>query len=221
MRFVLAVASLAGVLAWTSSASAQLGSTSRTGTTGASGRSLTQTGQVLGAQDFGGAGSGNLLRSATIGGMMGMNNANAMMGMNAMGMGMGRMGMGGMGMGMGGMGMGMGGMQGQGNQPALKIPIKLGFTPRTTFANATPVRATRFERRITKLSGVTTGSDLQVEVRAGVATLRGTVPTDRDLEMVEQLALLEPGIDSVVNELTVAPPPEGENVEGTELPRAR
>jgi len=170
-----------------------------------SGSALTQTGTVLGASDFGGAGMGSNLRAATLGGMMGMNNAGMnMMGMNAMGMN--RMGMGGMGgMGMGGMG--MGGMQGQGSTQALKIPIRLGagLSRSTPFATATPVRAARFERRLTKLRAVNTGAGVEVEVRAGIATLTGTVPTDRDREMIEQLALLEPGIEKVENELKVDP----------------
>jgi hypothetical protein len=103
---------------------------------------------------------------------------------------------------MGGMGAG-----GQGAAPALKIPIRLGdgLSRSTPFATATPVRAARFERRLTKLRAVNTGSGVQVEVRAGIATLTGTVPTDRDREMIEQLALLEPGIEKIENELTVDP----------------
>jgi len=180
--------------------------------TGGSGAALTQTGTVLNASDFGGgAANGNALRAATLGGMMGMNNASGMnmMGMNSMGMGgMNRMGMGGMGgMGMGGMGMGGMGMGGQGSAPALKIPIRLGdgLMRSIPFASATPVRAVRFEKRLTKLRGVNTGTGVQMEVRAGIATLTGTVPTDRDLEMIEQMALLEPGIEKVENELTVDP----------------
>lgn len=183
------------------------GTRTQTGTSGlaGSGSALTQTGQVLSVSDFGGAGSGNMLRTATLGSMMGMNNAGmTMMGMNSMGMGMNRMG----GMGMGGMnGMGGMGMGGQGSTPALKIPIRLGgtLTQATPFSSATPVRATRFEKRLTKLRGVNTGSGIQVEVRAGVATLTGTVPTDRDRELIEQMALLEPGIEKIENELKVDP----------------
>lgn len=180
------------------------GSTGSTGSTGLGNASFGQTGTVLGAADFGGAGSGNLLRAATLQGMMGMNSG-GMMGMNSFGMGgMGRMGMGGMGMGgMGGMN-GMGG--GQSAAPALKIPIRLGFQPRSAPISTTPVRAAGFERRLTKLPGVQAGSDVRVEVLAGVAVIRGSVPTDRDRELIEQLALLEPGIDKVENELTIAPP---------------
>lgn len=180
--------------------------------------SFSQTGQVLDASSFGGAGMGNSLRAATLGGMMGMNSAGMnMMGMNAMGMGMGmnRMGMGGMGM--GGMGMGGMGMGGQSNAPALKIPIRLGDTlGRTPFASATPVRATRFEKRLVKLRNLNTGTGVEVEVRAGTATMTGTVPTDRDRELIEQMALLEPGIERVENQLEVDP---ASDLQAEELPR--
>jgi osmotically-inducible protein OsmY len=47
---------------------------------------------------------------------------------------------------------------------------------------------------------------VSVLVRYGVATLDGVVRTDADRQHAEQIALQVPGVDSVVNELTVAPP---------------
>lgn len=213
MRAFLVVATLAaGMGLWgVSPATAQQTTGSRTttgtGTSIGNNTAFSQTGVVMDAASFGGAGMGNSLRAATLGGMMGMNTANmSMMSMNAMGMG--GMGMNRMGMGMGGMG-GMNGMGmgGQGNAPALKIPIRLGesMTRATPFASATPVRAARFEKRLTKLRSLNTGTGVEVEVRAGIATLTGTVPTDRDRELIEQMALLEPGIEKVENQLEVDP----------------
>lgn len=49
-------------------------------------------------------------------------------------------------------------------------------------------------------------SNMSVLVRYGVATLDGVVRTDADRQRAEEIALEVPGIDSVVNELTVAPP---------------
>ena len=49
-------------------------------------------------------------------------------------------------------------------------------------------------------------SNMSVLVRYGVATLDGVVRTDADRHRAEEIALEVPGIESVVNELTVAPP---------------
>lgn len=48
-------------------------------------------------------------------------------------------------------------------------------------------------------------TNMSVLVRYGVATLDGVVRTDADRQHAEEIALQVPGIDSVVNELTVAP----------------
>jgi|SRR5688572_315747 len=49
-------------------------------------------------------------------------------------------------------------------------------------------------------------SNMSVLVRYGVATLDGVVRSEPDRQRAEEIALEVPGIDSVVNELTVAPP---------------
>jgi osmotically-inducible protein OsmY len=49
-------------------------------------------------------------------------------------------------------------------------------------------------------------SNMSVLVRYGVATLDGVVRTEADRQRAEEIALQVPGIESVVNELTVAPP---------------
>ena len=51
-----------------------------------------------------------------------------------------------------------------------------------------------------------TDSNMSVLVRYGVATLDGVVRNDADRQHAEEIALQVPGVDSVVNELTVAPP---------------
>jgi len=48
-------------------------------------------------------------------------------------------------------------------------------------------------------------TNVSVLVRYGVATLDGVVRTDADRQHAEEIALQVPGIDSIVNELTVAP----------------
>jgi osmotically-inducible protein OsmY len=49
-------------------------------------------------------------------------------------------------------------------------------------------------------------SNMSVLVRYGVATLDGVVRTEPDRQRAEEIALEVPGIDSVVNDLSVAPP---------------
>jgi osmotically-inducible protein OsmY len=49
-------------------------------------------------------------------------------------------------------------------------------------------------------------SNMSVLVRYGVATLDGVVRTEPDRRRAEEIALEVPGVESVVNDLTVAPP---------------
>ncbi|HXS78691.1 MAG TPA: BON domain-containing protein [Gammaproteobacteria bacterium] len=49
-------------------------------------------------------------------------------------------------------------------------------------------------------------TNVSVLVRYGVATLDGVVRADADRQHAEEIALQVPGVDSVVNQLTVAPP---------------
>jgi osmotically-inducible protein OsmY len=49
-------------------------------------------------------------------------------------------------------------------------------------------------------------SNISVLVRYGVATLDGVIRTDADRQRAEEIALEVPGIDSVVNDLSVAAP---------------
>jgi osmotically-inducible protein OsmY len=51
-----------------------------------------------------------------------------------------------------------------------------------------------------------TDSNMSVLVRYGVATLDGIVRTEADRKRAEAIALEVPGVKSVVNDLTVAPP---------------
>jgi osmotically-inducible protein OsmY len=51
-----------------------------------------------------------------------------------------------------------------------------------------------------------TDSNMSVLVRYGVATLDGVVRTEADRRRAEEIALEVPGVESVVNDLTVAPP---------------
>jgi len=67
--------------------------------------------------------------------------------------------------------------------------------------------ATSLARQLQASPGFQATGRIAVSVANGIATLRGEVASARDRAMAEQLALFEPGIDSVRNELKVRPPP--------------
>ena len=53
---------------------------------------------------------------------------------------------------------------------------------------------------------------MQVEMEGETVVLRGTVPSERDRDLAARLALLEPGISAVRNELRVVPSSEPESI---------
>jgi osmotically-inducible protein OsmY len=60
-------------------------------------------------------------------------------------------------------------------------------------------------------------SSISVLVRYGVATLEGVVRTEDDRQRAESIALGVPGVESVVNELAVAPPITVAAIDGAEV----
>lgn len=67
--------------------------------------------------------------------------------------------------------------------------------------------AASLARQLQASPGFQATSRIEVSVEDGRATLRGEVASARDRTLAEQLALFEPGIDSVRNELKVKPRP--------------
>jgi osmotically-inducible protein OsmY len=141
----------------------------------------------------------------------------------------------GMGMGMGGMG-GFFGQQGafsqfarmnrqqnnfnnrnqQGSKKPLRVSIRADIP--TTNASASPTHVSRqFEARLKKLPALERGEAVQVTMEGRTAILTGTVASERDRELVAGLAMLEPGISSVQNDLRVGPLPT--SVEELPVPR--
>jgi osmotically-inducible protein OsmY len=53
---------------------------------------------------------------------------------------------------------------------------------------------------------------IDASIDSGVVTLRGSVATESDKRIVERVLMLEPGVDSVKNEIVVRSKP-GEQVE--------
>lgn len=100
---------------------------------------------------------------------------------------------------------GMGGQFGNSRQQVkLRPTLKVEFEHRPPAPQKlTTELAQRFNRPTSRIR-VATPLDVQMEGQTVV--LRGAVATEHDRDLAERLALLEPGISTVRNELTVASP---------------
>jgi osmotically-inducible protein OsmY len=87
------------------------------------------------------------------------------------------------------------------NQRRFRTKVTLGFKPAPQPAS---VIATGLTSRLTRILGQSVGSGVQVELADGTAILSGTVPTSQEKLLAESLAMLEPGIAQVQNDLVVA-----------------
>jgi osmotically-inducible protein OsmY len=104
----------------------------------------------------------------------------------------------------------------QNNKKQLRISIKADI-PLVTSATAPTSLGRVFEARLKKLPGLEKGNSIQVSMEGRTAVLTGSVASDRDRKLAEGLALLEPGISAVQNELVVADAAS----KGEELPAPR
>jgi hypothetical protein len=87
-----------------------------------------------------------------------------------------------------------------GSSRPIRFKIRSGFTvPRATMTTV----SRRFEQRLSRLPGLAEANDVTVQMEGTTAVLIGSVATDRESELVARLALLEPGIETVRNELLV------------------
>jgi len=183
-----------------------LGNSAGTGTSSG----LQQTGQITSdaaisrdANAFVGGTQGNILSRG--GGTTGSTSSlgSALGGLSRMGMGsygmMGGMGRGGFGnMGMNRMNQGMGNTA---NQQTVRSTLRLGFQIRRPTSNAI---TSRFVARLPRIPGLEAASGVGVKMDGQTAVLQGAVASQRQADLIERLALLEPGISDVRNELRVA-----------------
>jgi hypothetical protein len=95
--------------------------------------------------------------------------------------------------------------QGQQQQNAriFRMQLDVGFEPPKLAASTVNDRVQKSLNRSLP-AGIRPGVEIEIVDRTAV--LRGVVPTAHDRAVAEQLALLEPGISRVTNELTVTEP---------------
>jgi len=88
------------------------------------------------------------------------------------------------------------------NQTGVRTSLRLGFTP----LPPTPARVgSSLASRLENLPHIQNRSSMEVTIEEGTAVLRGQVATEHDRMLAGRLAMLEPGIRQVRNELTIAP----------------
>ena len=104
-----------------------------------------------------------------------------------------------------------GGRNARASASAIRVPLRIGFAPKPL---AGPQVTARFESRIANLNGLTAIGPIRVTMEGSTAILTGVVASEQDREVAEGVAMLEPEVGSVRNELTVQasePGAEGAN----------
>ncbi len=85
------------------------------------------------------------------------------------------------------------------SQTPVRISLKLGFAPQPV----STTQVTAFETRLTKLPGIQFVGPAQVTMEGRTAVLRGTVASEDSRQLAEALAMMEPAVQNVRNELVV------------------
>ncbi len=113
--------------------------------------------------------------------------------------------------GLGGFGRGNIGFNNQANlqqnapEPQIRFRITLGFShPRPTGAKV----SANFARRLTRIPQLPSARSVAVTMEDRTAVLAGQVGSEHERTMIEKLAMMEPGVSAVRNELTVKESPE-------------
>jgi len=91
--------------------------------------------------------------------------------------------------------------QGPGRKP-LRISIKADIPLNGSLSSPTSV-SREFEARLKRIPALENAGTIKVTMEGRTAVLTGTVKSERDREIAEGLAMLEPGISAVRNQLDV------------------
>jgi osmotically-inducible protein OsmY len=91
---------------------------------------------------------------------------------------------------------------GGGSRNPLRPRLTLGFRPEINYAQV----STQMTTRLAKLPNLAILDPVTVSIAGRTAILRGRVATEHDRQMVAQIALLEPGVSAVQNDLRIGQP---------------
>ncbi len=172
---------------------------SDTGFVGASTQNVTAIGSMMG----GTGGTSGMRLSTGLGGTSGLGGLGGLSGLSGLG-GRGMSGLSGLG-GMGGMNMfGQGGANSRTNtQKLVRAPLRLA--PEMGSVIQPTAAAQQFTTRLARLPVFSKAQGVTVSMDGETVVLQGVVATEHDREVLARLALLEPGIAAVRNELVVNP----------------
>ncbi|MHB9077406.1 MAG: BON domain-containing protein [Pirellulaceae bacterium] len=98
----------------------------------------------------------------------------------------------------------MGSQQTNSQQKSVRTHLRLGFAKPTFAAGAVNTRFSSVVHRVLEREEIG-GGQVTVSIEGDTVVLTGTVASDHARSVVENLAMLEPGIGAVRNELTVDP----------------
>ncbi len=88
----------------------------------------------------------------------------------------------------------------------IRIPLRMDLMPKPV-ATSTPQfiakYTAKFENRLAKLPALTSVGPIRVTMDGSTAVLTGVVASEQDRQLAEGVALLEPEVETVRNELTV------------------
>jgi osmotically-inducible protein OsmY len=82
----------------------------------------------------------------------------------------------------------------------LRVPISLGFTPRPI---ATSRITAQIRTRLGRLPALSAVGPIEVALEGEAVVLRGTVASEGDRQLAEELLMLEPEVTQVKNELKI------------------
>lgn len=82
----------------------------------------------------------------------------------------------------------------------IRIPLRIGFAPKPV---SIPQFTAKFESRLAKLPAISAIGPIRVTMEGTTAVLTGVVASTEDRQLAEGVALLEPEVETVRNELTV------------------
>jgi len=87
-------------------------------------------------------------------------------------------------------------------QSQFRVPMRLGFAP----PSIRPEGINEYSTRLTKIPGMSQLGPIRATLEGRTAVLRGMVATEADRQLAEGLAMLEPEVQAVRNELVVGSP---------------